>query len=60
MYAPDHSLAAARRAFWLTFAATLALKVGPRPDQTPCLVIEVGEFNLQPPLCRRRALTEDL
>ena len=27
MHAPDHSLAAARRAFWLTFAATLALKV---------------------------------
>jgi len=27
MHAPDHSLAAARRAFWITFAATLALKV---------------------------------
>jgi len=40
--------------------ATLAFEVGPAPDQAPCLVVQMGQFDLQPALRRRRPLSKNL
>jgi hypothetical protein len=42
-----------------TEAAALALEVGPAPHQPAGLIIEMGEFDLQPAFRRRRPLAED-
>ena len=41
-------------------AAALALKVRPASDEPPCLIIKMGEFDLEPTLRGRRAFTENL
>ena len=41
-------------------AAALALKVGPRPDQTAFLIDEMGELDLEAPFPCPRPLPEDL
>ena len=41
-------------------AAALAFEVGPAAHQPPCLIIEMGELDLQPPFGGRGALAEDL
>ena len=40
-------------------AATLPLKVGPGANQAACLIIQMGQFDLQPALSSRRPLPED-
>ena len=41
-------------------AAALPLEVGPAADQPAGLIVEMGQFDLQPPFGGRRALAEDL
>ena len=41
-------------------AATLAFKVGPRPNEPGSLILQMREFDLERALLRRRAFTEDI